>query len=86
MVGANIAVNTLIKTSMSRLKRGKTYLFDVMNLLYIMCYISVISDFLQQIVSACISFVFFGVFDSFVCLTHRFYLCCTGVYIPGPLV
>lgn len=73
MGGANIAANTLIKTSMSRLKRGKTYLFDAMNLLYSMCYISAISDLLQQkpavptrqIVSACLSFVFFGGFGSF---------------------
>ena len=39
--------NTLIKTSMIRLKRGKTYLFEAMNLLDIMCYISAISDLLQ---------------------------------------
>ena len=60
---ADIASNTLIRAKKSALKRGKTYIYDAMNLLYSMCCISAISDLLGQnppvptrsIVSQCLS-------------------------------
>ena len=48
MGGPNIAAHTLIHTKKSTLKRGKTYLYDAMNVLYSMCSISSIADLLAQ--------------------------------------
>ena len=42
------AAHTLCPTKKSTLKRGKTYLFDAMNLLYSLCFISAIADLLVQ--------------------------------------
>ena len=44
----DIAAKTLIRTKKSALKRGKTYIYDAMNILYSMCCMSAISDLLAQ--------------------------------------
>jgi len=48
MGGPNIAAHTLKGTKKCHLKRGKTYLFDTMNLLYSMCSLCSIADLLAQ--------------------------------------
>ena len=48
MGGTNIAAHALVRSRKSALKRGKTYLFDAMNVLYSMCNISAIFDLIAQ--------------------------------------
>ena len=48
MGGTNIAAHALVRSRKSALKRGKTYLFDAMNVLYSMCSISAIADLIAQ--------------------------------------
>ena len=49
MGGPGIAKHVLKKTVKSALKRGHTYLFDAMNILYSMCSIAAIVDLLSQV-------------------------------------
>ena len=48
MGGTGVAAHTLVKTKKSNLKRGSTYVFDAMNVLYSMCGVGAISDLLVQ--------------------------------------
>ena len=48
MRGSNIAAHALVLSKKSALKRGKTYLFNAMNVLYSMSKMSVIADLLAQ--------------------------------------
>ena len=48
MGGDGIACHTLKGGKTSVLKRGKTYVYDTMNLLYSMCFTSSIADLLNQ--------------------------------------
>ena len=48
MEGDGIARHTLNGYKKSVLKRGETYVYDTMNLLYSMCFVSSIEDLLNQ--------------------------------------
>ena len=48
MGGNNITAHALVRSKKSALKRGKTYLFDAMNVLYSMSKMSFITDLLAQ--------------------------------------
>ena len=81
-----IAANTLIRDKKSALKRGKTYVYDAMNILYSMCSISAISDILGQkpavptrnIVSRRLLVAFFVPGSPFLFFIHRFLLTSTN--------
>lgn len=48
MGGDGIAKHVLVKTKECALKRGAVYVYDAMNLLYSMCFVSAIADLLLQ--------------------------------------
>ena len=82
----DITDNTLIRSKKSELKRGKTYVYDTMNLLYSMWCISAISDVVSSAnMNYCTkSVIIWRVF--FLFLTQLFMIFFTGFCLPWQMV